>query len=136
MNVLFTGLTSLFTGTTAHAYYVAIGGRQYLNRALQGATLPYVIFFMVSDVADRSFTEQEEEFLIQFNIFTEQPDATEAGTILAALYTRYDYCTLTVSGYNFISMQRDFAVPNNDLTQDTPIHGYSVQYTVNIQKTR
>jgi hypothetical protein len=136
MNVLYTGITTLFTGTPAHAYYAAIGGRQYLRKAPQGATFPYVVYFTVSDVADRTFTSQEEENLIQFNIFSKQNSATEAGNILAALWTRYDYCTLTVAGYDFISMQRDFVVPNDDFSQDTPIYGYSVQYTTIVEKSR
>jgi hypothetical protein len=136
VNVLYTGITSLLTGTPAHAYYVAIGGRQYLRKAPQGATFPYVVYFTVSGIADRSFGEMEEETLIQFNIFSKKNSASEAGTILAALFTRYDYCALTVAGYNFISMQRDFVVPNDDFSQDTPIYGYSVQYTTIIQKNR
>ena len=136
MNVLYTGITSLFTGATGHAYYTAIGGRQYLKKAPQGATFPYCVYFPVSSIADRSFTTMEEEYLIQFNIFSRKNSASEAGTILAALFTRYDYCTLTVAGYNFISMQRDFTVPNDDFSQDAPIYGYSVQYTTIIEKSR
>jgi hypothetical protein len=136
MNVLFTGITTLFTGTPAHAYYAAIGGRQYLNKAPQGATFPYVVYSYVSGMPEPTFTENEEEVWIQFAIYSEHNSATEAGTILAALYTRYDYCTLTVAGYNFISMVRGQTLENNDLTVDPTIHGYIAQYIVKIQKAR
>lgn len=136
MNVLFTGITTLFTGAQAHAYYTAIGGRQYLNRAPQGATFPYVVYSYVSGMPEPSFTENEEEIWLQFAIYSQKNSATEAGTILAALYTRYDYCTLTVAGYDFISMVREQTLENNDLTVDPTMHSYIAQYITKIQKAR
>lgn len=136
MNVLYTGITSLFTGTPAHAYYVAIGGRQYLKKAPPRATFPYVVYSYVSGMPEPTFTENEEEIWLQFGIYSQKNSATEAGTILAALYTRYDYCTPTVAGYNFISMVRNQTLDNDDLTADPTIYGYIAQYIVKIQKAR
>jgi hypothetical protein len=136
MNVLFTGITTLFTGTPAHAYYVSIGGRQYLNKAPQGATFPYCVYSYVSGVPEPTFTENEEETWLQFAVYSQNNSATEAGTILAALYTRYDYCTLTVAGYDFVSMVREQTLENNDLTVDPTMHGYIAQYIAKVQKAR
>jgi hypothetical protein len=132
----FTAETFATSDTAESGFYNLMGGRLYHKKAPQGATFPYCVYFMVSGIADRSFGDMEEETLIQFNIFSENNSATEAGNILAALFLRYDYCTLTVSGYNYIVMQRDFTVPNDDFSTDTPVHGYSVQYTTIIQKSR
>ena len=132
----FTAETFAASDTAESGLYNLTGGRLYHKKAPQGATFPYCVFFMVSDFADRSFTAQEEEFFMQFNIFSENNSAAEAGNILEALFYRYDYCTLTVSGYNYISMQRDFTIPNDDLTVDPSIYGYSVQYTTTIEKAR
>ncbi len=136
MNVLYTGITTLFTGTPAHAYYVAIGGRQYLKKAPQGATFPYVVYDYISGMPEPTFTENEEEIWLQFGIYSQTNSAVEAGTILAALYTRYDYCTVTVAGYNFISMVRNQTLENDDLSVDPTVYGYIAQYITKIQKAR
>jgi hypothetical protein len=85
MNALFTGIYSLFKTPTTHALYVALGGRLYLDKAPQGSTFPYCVFNMVSDVPNPTFGEIEEENWIQFAIYSQKNNASEAGTILAAL---------------------------------------------------
>ena len=136
MNVIYTGITTLFTGATGHAYYTAIGGRQYLKKAPPRTTFPYVVYSFVSGVPEPTFTEIEEEVWLQFAIQSQKNSAVEAGDILAALYTRYDYCTLTVAGYNFVSMVREQTLELDDLTVEPPIYSYIAQYMVKIQKAR
>jgi len=88
----------------------------------------------VSDYDDLDFTDEHEDFLIQFNIFSQKNSALEAGTLLESLKTMFDNCSLTVTGWRHLKFQRDWVVPNDDYSQDTPIMGYAVQYSVLLEK--
>lgn len=90
----------------------------------------------MSDYDDLDFTDEHEDFLIQFNIFSQKNSALEAGTLLESLKTMFDNCSLTVTGWRHLKFQRDWVVPHDDYSQDTPIMGYAVQYSVLLEKAR
>ena len=136
MNALFQGIWNWFSNTTGSGFYIDISGRMYHNVAPQGATFPYCVYFSVSDVDELNFTDEHEDFLIQFNIFSLNNSATEAGTLLESLKTMFDNCNLTVTDWRHLKFQRDFVIPNNDFSQVPPIQGYSVQYNVLLEKER
>lgn len=136
MNVLFAAIWDRFATTTGSGFYNDISGRMYHNKAPQGATFPYCVYFSVSDVDELNFSDEQEDFLIQFNVFSQKNSAIEAGTLLESLKTMFDNCNLTVTDWRHIGFQRDFVIPNNDPTQDPPIMGYSVQYNALIEQER
>ena len=136
MNALFKGIWNRFATTTGAGFYNDISGRMYHNKAPQGATFPYCVYFSVSDVDDLDFTEEHEDFLIQFNIFSQNNSAVEAGDLLETLKTMFDNCSLTVTDWRHLQFQRSLTLPNNDFLQDPPIHGYSVEYEVLLEKAR
>lgn len=117
-------------------FYNDINGRLYHNVAPQHATFPYAVYFSVSDVNELNFSDEQEDFLIQFNIFTQSNAALSAGNLLESLKAMFDNCNLTVTDWRHIGFQRDFVIPNNDPTQGPPIMGYSVQYNALIEKER
>ena len=134
MNVLFTGIYTLFNA--GNTFKTAVGGRLYLTVAPQGATYPYAVYQMLGRNYDPDFAEEIEDIDIQFSVFSQNRSATEAGTVLGTLLSLYDYCDLTVTGYRHLSMERGFVWPNNDVTVDPPIHGYTIQYQLLLQKAR
>lgn len=138
MNVLYTGIFSkMGTSGAPTAFYTAIGGRLYHIKAPQlNATFPYAVYDLITGVDDLDFSDENEIFTIQFDIFSQNNSASEAGTILAALKGLYDDCVLTVTGWRHLSMKRDFTVSNNDFSQVPPIMGYSVQYEIELEKAR
>lgn len=136
MNALFKAIWDRFATTTDSGFYNDISGRMYHNVAPQGASFPYCVFFSIADTNELDFGEEREDFLIQFNIFSKKNSAIEAGNLLESLKTMFDNCDLTVTNWRHVNFQRDFVIPNNDFTQDTPIQGYSVQYNALIEKTR
>lgn len=136
MNGLFKAIWNHFATTTASGFYNDISGRLRHNRARQGDTFPYCVYFSVSDVDDLDFTDEHEDFLIQFNIFTQKNSAEQAGDLLEALKTMFDNCSLTVTNWRHLGFQRQWVVPNDDYSQDTPIMGYAVQYSVLLEKGR
>jgi len=136
MNVLFTAIINYFKLVPASGFYAAIGGRLYLNKAPQQATFPYCVYFVYADDNNPDFTDDHEEFQIQFNIFSQNNSALEAGTLLAHLKTMFDDAALTVVGWNHIEIMRTSVLPNNDFDQVPPIQGYSVLYDVLLEKLR
>ena len=136
MNALYRAVMVHFGLTPDSGFYDDIGGRLYLNHAPQEATFPYCVFFMVSDDTDPDFTDEHEEITLQFNIFSQENSALEAGNLLESLKTMFDYCHLNVLGWSHLDFRRESVNPNNDFTQVPPIHGYSVMYDVLLEKKR
>lgn len=139
MNALFTGIYSAFTAGapgSPTALYTALSGRMYLKKAPQEATFPYVVYDLITAIDELDFTDENETFILQFDIFTQNNSASSAGSILGNLKTLYDDCSLTVVGYRHLYMTRDSVIPNDDIKQVPPIMGYSVQYECQLEKVR
>ena len=136
MNALQTGIYNHFKLAPLEGFYLAIGGRLYLNVAPQEATFPYCIYYIFSDQNNPDFSDDHEEFEIQFNIFSQNNSALEAGTLLASLKTMFDDATLTVSGWRHLEIMRTSVLPNNDFDQVPPIQGYSILYDILLEKQR
>lgn len=103
MNHLITAITNKLSGS---ALSTSVGGRIYLDRAPQGAVYPHVVFFIVSGVPERTFTEEYENVLIQFSLFSASKSATEITTMYANLDTLFDECALTITGSTLVRMSR------------------------------
>lgn len=139
MNALQTGIYTLYNtaNTLKTALYVsATYPGMYLNAAPQHAPYPYCVYFIVTDDYDIDFSDERESVLVQFNLFDENSSSSNVGSILEKLKSLFDDCALTVSGWNDLFMVRNFVIPNNDFSQDTPIQGYSTEYEVTLEKQR
>lgn len=106
MKALTTAIYGLLAGTTLNT---AIGGRLYKIRAPQGVTAPYIVFFVINDVYNPTFTEDIEEVLIQFSIFSEASGTTEIEDIYDKLKLVYDNQTFAPTGNTVWIMQRQNA---------------------------
>lgn len=74
-----------------------IGGRLFDTQAPEGSQYPYVVYLIVSDVPEKTFTEDFENVLIQFSLFSATPnDSTEAETMFGHLKTLFDECAMTI----------------------------------------
>jgi hypothetical protein len=135
MKALFKGIWDHFATTTGSGFYNDISGRLHRDEAEQGETFPYCVYFSVSDVDELDFTDEREDFLIQFSVFSDA-SATEADNLLESLKTMFDNASMTVTDWRHLQFQRDFVIPNNDLQQEPPVHGYSVQYNALLEKER
>ena len=136
MNSLFQAMYNHFSNTTTSGFYNDVSGRMYLNKAQQGASFPYCVYFSVADIDELDFTDEREDFTLQFDIYSQNNSALEAGNLLESLKTMFDNCSLTVTGWNHLQFRRGNIYPNNDLTQDPSIMGYSVEYSVLLEKLR
>jgi len=92
--------------------------------------MPYVVYNLVSNVPDWTFTEDMENSLLQFSIFDDSSSSTTINTIYEKLTALFDWCVLTVEGYSHIYMKREF----NILTRENDTWHYAIQYRNEIQK--
>ena len=127
MQVLFTGLYNKYLSNAA--LKAAITGF-YFTEAPQDAAMPYVVYNLVSNVPDWTYTEDMENSLIQFSIFDDHSSSTTINDIYEKLTALFDWCVLTVEGYSHIYMKREF----NILTRGNDIWKYVIQYRNEIQK--
>ena len=133
MQVLFKGIYDEFTGTTGDgSLYAELGGRLHFSEAPQGTVYPYCVYHLISDVPSWTFDADMENYLIQFNLYSEKNSSTEINTAFTALTTNlYDWCTLNIDGYSHIYMKREFS----NLTRESDIWNYFIQYRIEVQKS-
>ena len=136
MNSLFKSIYDHFSATTGSGFYNDVSGRMYLKKAPQETTFPYCVYFSASDVDALDFSDEHEDFLMQFNVFSENNSPVEAGTLIESLKTMFDDARLNVTGWRFLNCQRTNVFENDDLSQEPPIYGYSVEYNILLEKRR
>lgn len=105
MNNLLTAITSKIT-TGPSALYSDVNGRVYLDQAPPVPEFPYITFFIVSNVPQKTYTEDFEDILIQFSLFSNSEGAAEITDMYADLKALFDECALTITGSAHIWMKR------------------------------
>ena len=80
----------------------------YLEQVPAGISKPYCIFYLINAVPDETetFNAAAEDIEIQFSIFS--TTGFEVMGLADDLHALFDNCQLTVSGYDFIQMKRQF----------------------------
>ena len=98
--------TAIYSKLAGSDLYTSIGGRLYKGYGPEGATYPYVVFFVVTDIPEYPGGKTIEQYLIQFSIFSAVSESTEIEGILTNLRALYDWCTLTITGNTSIYFMR------------------------------
>jgi len=89
--------TAIYGKLSGSALADHIGTRLYKGRAPENATYPYIVFMIVSNVPEKTFSENFEITTVQFSIFSSTSGSTEAENIYTDLKTLYDECAMTVT---------------------------------------
>lgn len=89
-------LTAIYNKTSGSSLSSDVGGRIYLDRAVTGAEFPFIVYFIVSGIPEKTFTEDYEETIIQFSLFSASQGATEITTMYGHLKDLFDECALTI----------------------------------------
>jgi hypothetical protein len=98
-------LTAIYGKTSGSALSTYVGGRIYLDEVRQDIALPYVVFFIVSGMPDKTFTEHYTDTMIQFSLFSDDESGAEIQTMYANLKTLFDECALTITGSTLVWMR-------------------------------
>lgn len=113
MNNLLTAImTKITTGPSALDSDVA--GRVFLDQAPQGVEFPYIVFSIVSDVPEKTYSEDFENVMIQFSLFSISESVSEIADMYADLKTLFDECSLTITSSTLVWMKRSNLIPMID----------------------
>ena len=104
MDALTTAIYGRCTSSTT--LYTLVNGQLYKGRAPADAEAPYVVFFVVSDVPSYTFTEDFENVMIQFSIFSEASGTSEIEAIFNAVRSLYDDTTFSPTNEKVVIMTR------------------------------
>jgi len=100
-------LTAIMNKTIGSNFSNDVGGRIFLDDAPQGADFPYVAFYIISGIPDRTFTEHYTDSLIQFSLFSASAGASEITALYADLKALFDEQPLTISGSALVWMKEE-----------------------------
>jgi hypothetical protein len=132
-------LAAITTKMTGSALSTAVGGRIFLDRASAGTVYPYIVWFIVTSNPEKTFTEDFENTLIQFSIFSTSSSVAEIADIYAALDALFDECTLAITGgdillrmhrTNLITMTDDIVSPD----ASNLLRHWAVEYSILVEK--
>jgi len=105
---------TLFNATPHNNFYTSIGSRLYNTQAPQNAIFPFAVFTIVSNINEFTFTTSFENTLVQFSLFSTSESVQEVKDMFSHCKILFDWCELSVSGYDFLYMRRE----NSYLTKD------------------
>jgi hypothetical protein len=107
MKNLTTAIVSRFTdapGGVTNTFFDSISGRLY-ERVPQGATWPYARYNLVSIDPWRTFTEDLEDIVVQFSLFSKLSSTGEIKDICTYLIALYDKATFSPTGSKVVGME-------------------------------
>jgi hypothetical protein len=138
MKVLQQGIYTIVTaapGGVHNSFYTSIGGRFYFEFAPQDTVFPYCTYHIIHDTYDYTFTDNMEDMIIQFSIFSSTSSSSEVMDIFEYLKTLFDWKdgSLSVTGYRTVRVERLFAT--TDWVSEESLWFQVVQYRILLIKT-
>ena len=130
---------AIFSKLSGSSLETAISGRLFKGRAPQGTDYPYIVFFVVSDIPQSTYTENFEDVIIQFSLFSSASSSSEIEDLFIYLKALYDECAMTIASSTLIWMKRENAtLMVEDHTVPPPgsmiqVWHYAVDYMVKTQ---
>lgn len=107
-------------------------GGLWLEEVPQKTAFPYTTFHFISGRPEYTFTENMESFTIQFNIWSDSKSSATVLDIFDKLIAVFDWCSLTITGYTSIYMER---ISNNLMkNEDNTVWQQTVIYNVEAKK--
>ncbi len=104
MNNLIDAIKNKISGSTFES---DVNGRVYLDEADEIA-LPHCVWFLVSAVPEKTFTEIFTDALVQFSIFSAKTaGVAEIANIYNDLKALFDECSLTISDSTLVWMREN-----------------------------
>lgn len=98
--------TAIYGKLSGSALASHIGTRMYKGRAPEEAVYPYIVYLLVSDVPNLTFSESFKDVVIQFSLFSSTSSSTEVEDMYADLKTLYDECSMTITSETLVWMIR------------------------------
>lgn len=126
--------TAIYSKASGSSFMTALGSRLYKGRAPQGTTYPFAVFFVVSNTPQKTFSEDYENVIVQFSLFSSVSGTTEIENLYTYLKVLYDECSLTITGATLVWMKRNNAVflveDHTTPTGTAQVFAYHVDYSI------
>lgn len=107
-------------------------GGMWFNKAPQKTSFPYITFMYPSGYPEWTFTEQYESVTVQFSIWSDAKNSSVLFDIHDKLIAAFDWCTLNLTGYTSIFMERiSNFIPEQE---DDMILPATVMYKIEVKK--
>lgn len=103
MNYLF---TAIMTQTVGSLLSTDVGGRIFADEAPEGTQYPYVVFSLISDTPEKTFTEDFEDIILQFSLYSISKGLAEITDMFADLKTLFDEKSFAITGSTLVWMKR------------------------------
>jgi len=122
--------------------YEDLGGRLYLEEVPQGSVYPNATYGLVNNDNDWTFTEDFDNALIQFNLYSKSRSVVEITDAHSKLVSLFDNCSLASTDlgatWRHVYMTQDGSwlgySPAPDSTGGGSIWRYAVEYKVMLTK--
>ena len=101
--------TAIYGRLSGSALAARINSRMFKGQALEGTDYPYIVYMVVTDTPDHTFTEDFEDVLVQFSLFSITSGTTEVENMYTDLKTLYDEKSFNVTGSTLVWMRRSNA---------------------------
>ncbi|MCK9597714.1 MAG: DUF3168 domain-containing protein [Sphaerochaeta sp.] len=98
--------TAIFSKLSGSALSAHIGNRLFKGRAPEGAEYPYAVYIIVSNSPEKTFSEDFENTIIQFSLFSAASGSTEVEDMYEDLIALYDECAMTLTSSTLVWMKR------------------------------
>lgn len=133
MKELFAGIFSHFNAT--NDFKTAVGGRLYPDEAPQEPTFPYSVYSIVDWDSDFDFSDDHEEFIVQFSCYSEEYSSpSQILDLFSKFIARFDDAKITVSGWTVLKFQRKKPIVGKDHEMQT--RHFHVDYDILLERRR
>lgn len=111
----------------------------YLEEAPEGTDFPYCVYGLVNNAADWTFTEDIDDAVVEFTIYSDSASAVEITDAEAKLRAEYDDCQLPstdIGSWSHIWMHRSNSYLDKlpDIIPDKSIWRYVIEYDIKMMK--
>ena len=101
--------TAIYGRLSGSALAARINSRMFKGQAPEGTDYPYIVYMVVTDTPNHTFTEDFENVLVQFSLFSITSGTTEVENMYTDLKTLYDEKSFSITGSTLIWMRRSNA---------------------------
>ncbi len=106
-----------FLANPTHPFVTGTGGRFGFGKAVQGWAYPRAVFFFVDDSPEDTFTERNDDVLIQISVWA--TTAMAAMGLASYAYSLFENQPLLATGIKPFRLHRDAPVPTMDESDGT-----------------
>ena len=127
MKDLFDSIYSHYSTSALKSY---LKGGFWNTQAPENSVYPYGTFTLITNTEDWTFTEEFEECLIQFNLFSNTVNALEVCNLFELLKTAFDFVDLVINNHISVSVTRE----NSNLTRIEGVWQHNTTYRILLGK--